>query len=639
MRWRIFSASSKPSTADAVEEEPAEPMPTLASQPERVRLEPRRRSARGSMRTIGLVVAVALALGWAQPLWAASGESGIGKAREAAVALARGDAAAAAALYDAALADPTLPADRRVAIHTDRGVARARLGQVQEAIEDFNRAIRLSPEGAAAYNNRGNLLLALGLDAEALKDFDRAILLAPGYAAAYNNRALARQRRGETVAALRDFTRAVKLAPTSPAPLDGRARSALRLGRAHTAMADVTRAIELDARFGPAYRTRAEAHFALARPEKAIEDLSRASAFEPANAEIVLLRGRAYLATGDHEAAARDLERAAELSTPTAARLTLRARAAMGLGEHEVALAHLTRAIEIDPRHAPAYAYRARVYALLQQFEAGAKDAERALGLDAGLAVAHWAAGEIHLASERAEAAAAALRTALSLDPALREAREALARLGLDAATVGEVEHPDRGHGPWGLFATGKRYSARHVEQARFEVPLEAIEGQVPRLVAWELASGPYAGVGILRYSPGVLPAPEGGEEIEMAALVDTSTFALLAMLPVRTGSDVARWQWEADRLSVTTHDGLVREVALGNRESEKAPALAAVPGATRRLAETPHAKKGPGSPAWAPWNENHSYKGGRRENSGERRRSTGSGRKPKTFFDMLFGN
>ncbi|MFX8785947.1 tetratricopeptide repeat protein, partial [Acinetobacter baumannii] len=52
-------------------------------------------------------------------------------------------------LYTEALEDRTLPNDRRATLYNDRGVAYARLGRHREAIEDYNRAVHLSPEFAA----------------------------------------------------------------------------------------------------------------------------------------------------------------------------------------------------------------------------------------------------------------------------------------------------------------------------------------------------------------------------------------------------------------------------------------------------------------------------------------------------------
>ena len=60
-------------------------------------------------------------------------------------------------------------------IYNNHGVARARLGQRRDALNDFNEAIRIKPDFAEAYDNRGSVRGALGLTKEAIAEYDEAI--------------------------------------------------------------------------------------------------------------------------------------------------------------------------------------------------------------------------------------------------------------------------------------------------------------------------------------------------------------------------------------------------------------------------------------------------------------------------------
>ena len=51
------------------------------------------------------------------------------------------------------------------------------LGQAERAIEDYDRAIQLSPRSAEFYANRALAYEILNKDAEARRDYDRAIQL------------------------------------------------------------------------------------------------------------------------------------------------------------------------------------------------------------------------------------------------------------------------------------------------------------------------------------------------------------------------------------------------------------------------------------------------------------------------------
>lgn len=69
-----------------------------------------------------------------------------------------------------------------------RGLAYDNLHQYQRAIDDYNHAIRLKPDYADAYFLRGNSYDGLGLYQQAIKDYNEAIRLKSNYLEAYNNR-------------------------------------------------------------------------------------------------------------------------------------------------------------------------------------------------------------------------------------------------------------------------------------------------------------------------------------------------------------------------------------------------------------------------------------------------------------------
>src|SRR5258707_15400895 len=94
-------------------------------------------------------------------------------------------------------------------------------GGVKEPIEDDLDAqiaelpafISRNPKDAKALRQRGLLRARLRRYDEALQDFDRTLKLAPGDAHAYGLRALVWARKGDRERALRDFDEAIGLAP------------------------------------------------------------------------------------------------------------------------------------------------------------------------------------------------------------------------------------------------------------------------------------------------------------------------------------------------------------------------------------------------------------------------------------------
>jgi len=81
------------------------------------------------------------------------------------------------------------------------------------AVADYTRAIELGSTNPAAYNNRGNALAENNDQDRAIADYTRAIELKPDYARAYYNRAFAKKAKGDTAGAEADFKHAQKLDP------------------------------------------------------------------------------------------------------------------------------------------------------------------------------------------------------------------------------------------------------------------------------------------------------------------------------------------------------------------------------------------------------------------------------------------
>jgi Flp pilus assembly protein TadD len=56
-----------------------------------------------------------------------------------------------------------------------------RSGEYQNAVECFNRALKLDPENPEIWHTKGNALLKLGEDHEAQECYDKALELDPNF--------------------------------------------------------------------------------------------------------------------------------------------------------------------------------------------------------------------------------------------------------------------------------------------------------------------------------------------------------------------------------------------------------------------------------------------------------------------------
>ncbi len=159
----------------------------------------------------------------------------------------------------------------------NRGLAKYNLGRNQEAIADYDRAIQLNPNDAAAYFNRAYAKYALGKKEEAIADYDRAIWLDSNNAIAYNNRGLAKYALGKKEEAIADYDRAIGLDSNNTAAYVGRGLAKSDLGRNQEAIADYDRAIGLDSNNANAYYGRGTVKSTLNDKQSAIQDYQKAA--------------------------------------------------------------------------------------------------------------------------------------------------------------------------------------------------------------------------------------------------------------------------------------------------------------------------------------------------------------------------
>src|SRR5262249_36008929 len=95
----------------------------------------------------------------------------------------------------------------------NRGIEKAKNGDLDGAIADFDRAAELNPKDDAPYYNRAQARKLKNDTAGAIADYTKAIELGSTNPAAYNNRGNARAENNDRDGAIADYTRAIELKP------------------------------------------------------------------------------------------------------------------------------------------------------------------------------------------------------------------------------------------------------------------------------------------------------------------------------------------------------------------------------------------------------------------------------------------
>lgn len=120
-----------------------------------------------------------------------------------------------------------------------RGTANLMISRPAKAVEDFDKALQLDPKNATTYVNRARAYMGLKMLDEADADLGKAIDLSPDLMAAYFNRGVLRMLQENQQGALEDFNKCIAINPNAPAPYFNRAVANIELGDKKAAATDL----------------------------------------------------------------------------------------------------------------------------------------------------------------------------------------------------------------------------------------------------------------------------------------------------------------------------------------------------------------------------------------------------------------
>jgi len=133
----------------------------------------------------------------------------------------------------------------RAAAYYNRGNAHSAKGDHEQALADYDEAIKLDPKNASAYNNRGSVRSDKGDVDGALSDFNTAIKNNARYASAYFNRGNIYAAQGDQ-RALKDYDAALKFNRRNVNAYIARGALLLASGASAKARADMRHALALE---------------------------------------------------------------------------------------------------------------------------------------------------------------------------------------------------------------------------------------------------------------------------------------------------------------------------------------------------------------------------------------------------------
>jgi len=286
--------------------------------------------------------------------------------------------------------------DFRQAIEQDERNPRAQCGLIEaliavdsiaEAIRSIRQLKTWAPEYAPAFYLLGTILTSQEQYDEAIKQFDRAIRLNPTYSDAYAGRATARLADDPEAQdeALTDYRRALYFDPQSRKANDDCGRLLLLAEQYDAAIRTFGRLIDIAPGDPEGY---SGLGIALSRQElydKALVQFDRAVDLDGYQVDTFVERARVYLAKERPHMASSDLDDAISLDRNNAEAYYLRGESHRAIGQSYLAVEDYTEAIRLAPKHAKAYYGRAAANEEINRYQQARRDRRKALRLDPSL--------------------------------------------------------------------------------------------------------------------------------------------------------------------------------------------------------------------------------------------------------------
>ena len=203
-------------------------------------------------------------------------------------------------------------------IYNNLGAALARAGKDDQAVECFDRAVHLQPDCADIHNNLGAALAATGKSDEGIKHYREALRLKPDYTKAHNNLGLALADAGQNDEAIEHFREALRLQPDYAEPHNNLAVALAQAGKTDEAIEHLQQALRAQPKYARALYNLGTTLAGQGRTAEAVHSYEQFLQLAPDHVEALnrlawLLATREPGQGGDPARAVRLAQRAAEL--------------------------------------------------------------------------------------------------------------------------------------------------------------------------------------------------------------------------------------------------------------------------------------------------------------------------------------
>lgn len=264
-----------------------------------------------------------------------------------------------------------------------QGLAQARAGNLESAVEYYEKAVQIKPDVQEYWFNRGLTLFHLGRFSDAIASYDKAIEIKNDFYKAWYNRGRALGELGLLEDAIISFNSAIEIRPNYQQAWSSNGLALLKLGRVDEAIFNYDKSLELEPLDAENWYYRGVALSSNANYEDAIDSYNKALEIEPFLHDAWVDRGVAQTQLGEWAQAIASWDEALKIRRDFHLTWFNRAVALDKLGNIEEAVTSYDKALEIEPNFHLAWYNRAGALFYLKQYEQAILCYDRALEIKA----------------------------------------------------------------------------------------------------------------------------------------------------------------------------------------------------------------------------------------------------------------
>ena len=161
------------------------------------------------------------------------------------------------------------------------GVFYKEIGQLDDAIKRFEKALAINPDYAEAHNNLGVTLQNLGLMDEAVKSYEKAIAFKPDYAEGHNNLGNIFKELEQLDAAVKSYEKVTAINPDYPEAHYNLGNTLVKLGQLETAIKSYEMVIAINPDYPEAYFNLGRSLQQLGKLDQAVKCYEKAISIRP----------------------------------------------------------------------------------------------------------------------------------------------------------------------------------------------------------------------------------------------------------------------------------------------------------------------------------------------------------------------